>query len=64
MLNSWTDAKMESSFSLTKNGLEHDPLCEGCDSNLTSFLLWPMLAFSVLRLIGLGFGWENSTADG
>ena len=39
LLNSWTDAIMESSFSLTEDGLERDPLCEGCDSNLTSFLL-------------------------
>ena len=39
VLNSWTDAKMESSFSLTEDGLERDPLCEGCDFDLTSFLL-------------------------
>ena len=39
VLNSWTDAKMESSFSLTEDRLEHDPLCEGCDFDLTSFLL-------------------------
>ena len=39
VLNSWTDAIMESSFSLTKNGLERDPVCEGYDSDLTSFLL-------------------------
>ena len=39
VLNSWTDAIMESSFSLTENGLERDPLYQGCDSDLTSFLL-------------------------
>ena len=39
VLNSWIDAIMESSFSLTEDGLERDPLCEGCDFDLTSFLL-------------------------
>ena len=39
VLNSWTDAIMKSSFSLIEDGLERDPLCEGCDSDLTSFLL-------------------------
>ena len=39
VLNSWTDAIMESSFSFTEDGLECDPLCEGCDFDLTSFLL-------------------------
>ena len=39
VLNSWTDAIMESSFSLTEDRLERDPLCEGSDSDLTSFLL-------------------------
>ena len=39
VLNSWTDSIMESSFSLTEDGLERDPLCEGFDFDLTSFLL-------------------------
>ena len=39
VLNSWTDAIMESSFSLIEDGLKRDPLCEGYDSDLTSFLL-------------------------
>ena len=64
VLNSWTDSIMESSFSFAGDGLERDPSCEGCDSDLTSFLLRPMLAFSVRRLIGLGFGWEDSSVDG
>ena len=55
---------MESSFSSKKYEVERDPLYEGCDSDLTPLLLWPMLAFSVRRLIGYGFGWEDSSVDG
>ena len=39
VLNSRTDSIMESSFSFAGDGLERDPSCEGCDSDLTSFLL-------------------------
>ena len=64
MLKSWIDAIMESSFSSKEYEVERDSLCEVYDFDLTPFLLGPMLAFSVRRLIGLGFGWEDSSVDG